>query len=53
MVSASAVGDDVIEGVEAPGRRFVLGVQWHPEAFWDQPQDFQSLFAALAGASRG
>jgi putative glutamine amidotransferase len=53
VVSASAVGDDVIEGIEAPGRRFVLGVQWHPEAFWDQPQDFQSLFAALAGASRG
>jgi putative glutamine amidotransferase len=21
----------VIEGIEAPGRRFCLGVQWHPE----------------------
>ncbi|HVR72477.1 MAG TPA: gamma-glutamyl-gamma-aminobutyrate hydrolase family protein [Vicinamibacteria bacterium] len=53
VVSACAVGDDVIEGVEAPGRRFVVGVQWHPEAFWDQPRGFQPLFAALAGASRG
>lgn len=52
VVSACAVGDDVIEGVEAPGRRFVLGVQWHPEAFWDQPRDFQPLFVALVGASR-
>lgn len=52
VVSACAVGDGVIEGVEMPGRRFVLGVQWHPEAFWDQPRDFQPLFAALVAASR-
>jgi putative glutamine amidotransferase len=24
--------DDLIEAIEAPDRRFVLGVQWHPEA---------------------
>jgi putative glutamine amidotransferase len=24
--------DDLPEAIEAPGRRFVLGVQWHPEA---------------------
>jgi putative glutamine amidotransferase len=52
VVSACAVGDDVIEAVEAPGRRFVIGVQWHPEAFWDQQRDFQPLFAALVHASR-
>jgi putative glutamine amidotransferase len=23
--------DGVIEGIEAPGQRFCLGVQWHPE----------------------
>ncbi|MBY0430699.1 MAG: gamma-glutamyl-gamma-aminobutyrate hydrolase family protein, partial [Rhodospirillales bacterium] len=23
--------DGVIEGIEVPGRRFCLGVQWHPE----------------------
>jgi putative glutamine amidotransferase len=28
----SALGDDLPEAVEAPERRFVLGVQWHPEA---------------------
>jgi putative glutamine amidotransferase len=52
VVSARAVGDDVIEGIELPNRRFVVGVQWHPEAFWDQPQHFQPLFAALIDASR-
>jgi putative glutamine amidotransferase len=52
VVSACAVGDEVIEGVELPSRRFVVGVQWHPEAFWDQPQTFQPLFAALVQASR-
>jgi putative glutamine amidotransferase len=52
VVSACALGDDVIEGVELPGRRFVLGVQWHPEAFWDRPAHFQPLFAALVEASR-
>jgi putative glutamine amidotransferase len=28
----SALGDDLPEAFEAPDRRFVLGVQWHPEA---------------------
>jgi putative glutamine amidotransferase len=52
VVSACSLGDDVVEGIEMPGRRFVVGVQWHPEAFWDQPRDFQPLFAALVDASR-
>lgn len=30
-VSARSVPDDVIEAIELPGERFVLGVQWHPE----------------------
>lgn len=52
VVSASSTADQVIEGIEAPGRRLALGVQWHPEAFWDRPEDFQSLFEALVKASR-
>jgi putative glutamine amidotransferase len=27
--------DDVVEAVEDPTRRFLLGVQWHPEAARD------------------
>jgi putative glutamine amidotransferase len=52
VVSAYAVEDDVVEGIELPSRRFALGVQWHPEAFWDHDGAFQPLFAALVDASR-
>jgi putative glutamine amidotransferase len=31
-VSGEAVMDGLPEAIELPGRRFVLGVQWHPEA---------------------
>jgi putative glutamine amidotransferase len=31
-VTGRSVLDELPEAVEAPGRRFVLGVQWHPEA---------------------
>lgn len=51
VVSARSPADGIIEGVELPGRRFVLGVQWHPESFWNQADSFQGLFAALAEAS--
>jgi putative glutamine amidotransferase len=50
----SALGEDgVIEGVEMPARRFVLGVQWHPESFWDQGGAFHTLFDALVAEARG
>jgi putative glutamine amidotransferase len=31
VVSGWAEGDDLIEAIELPGRRFALGVLWHPE----------------------
>jgi putative glutamine amidotransferase len=31
-VTGHSVLDDLPEALEAPGRRFLLGVQWHPEA---------------------
>ena len=31
-VTGHSAIDDLPEAIEAPGRRFVLGVQWHPEA---------------------
>jgi putative glutamine amidotransferase len=52
LTSARAVTDRVVEGIEDPRRRFVLGVQWHPEAFWREPRTFGRLFEALVGASR-
>jgi putative glutamine amidotransferase len=52
VVSARCPEDGVIEGLELPGRRFVLGVQWHPESFWNKAGSFQLLFDAHAAACR-
>ena len=49
-VTASSV-DGVIEGVERPDSRFCVGVQWHPESFW-QSGRFQGLFRGFLAATR-
>lgn len=41
--------DGVIEGIEAPDKRFFVGVQWHPEYI----ANHQRLFDALARAAAG
>jgi putative glutamine amidotransferase len=43
---------DVIEAVESPEHRWVLGVQWHPERLEEVPEVHQRLFAALVAAAR-
>ena len=52
VVSARAEKDDLIEGIELPGRPFVIGVQWHPESFWSRADSFQALFDAHAESCR-
>lgn len=52
VASAHATGDGVVEGLEAEGRRFVLGVQWHPEGFWNQDENFDALFEGLVEAAK-
>lgn len=49
VVSAVAP-DGVIEAIEAPSRRFCLGVQWHPE-FEVDPGDERILRAFVAAAA--
>lgn len=49
-VSAWSVPDDVIEAIELPGDRFVLGVQWHPEELTAM-EEAGNLFRALVGAA--
>jgi len=49
IVSATAP-DGVIEAIEDSGRRFCLGVQWHPEEIDDLPW-VRRLFAGFAHAA--
>jgi len=49
LVATATAPDGVVEAVEDPGRRFVLGVQWHPENFW-RTGEFRSLFEAFVQA---
>jgi putative glutamine amidotransferase len=49
VVSATAP-DGVVEAIEKPGAAFCLGVQWHPENFW-QTGRFSTLFSALVEAA--
>jgi len=52
VVSARSPEDGIVEGLEMPTRRFVVGVQWHPESFRGRPDSFQPLFDAHAEACR-
>ena len=56
VVTARAVEPDapeLIEAVEAPGCRWVLGVQWHPERMWRTGPAHRRLFVQLVQAARG
>ncbi len=50
VVNARAA-DGVIEGIEAPGYRFCLGVQWHPE--FSISEGDRKIMAAFVDAARG
>ena len=43
--------DGVIEAVELPGKRFAIGVQWHPECLPEEPA-MQKLFLEFVNAAR-
>lgn len=43
--------DGVVEGIEAPGHRFCIGVQWHPE--FELSDGDSAIFRAFVGACNG
>lgn len=47
LIVVGRAEDDVIEAVEAAGKRFIVGVQWHPEEAPDN-----RLFDALVAAAQ-
>ena len=48
MASAYSLEDGVIEGLESPNHRWVIGVQFHPERRMELPPHFDRLFQSLA-----
>ena len=48
--AAVSVPDGVVESIELPGERFVLGVQWHPEEMTQLEHQLE-LFRALVQAA--
>ena len=49
--SVAFASDGVVEGIEHPNKRFVVGVQWHPEWLQDQ-QPMQKLYKAFIDACK-
>jgi putative glutamine amidotransferase len=50
---ADSSAGPLVEGLEARGERFVVGVQCHPERTESTPDAFERLFAAFVAACRG
>ncbi len=54
IVTARSVEQDgagLVEAIEAPRHRFVIGVQWHPERMWRREPACARLFQALIRAA--
>ena len=47
LAATAHAQDGVVEAVELPAKRFVLGVQWHPEGTWREDPYSQKLFSAF------
>jgi putative glutamine amidotransferase len=42
--------DGVVEGLEHPGKKWVIGVQWHPELYWRNDRLMAKLFKEFVDA---
>ena len=45
--------DDILEAVWMPGKRFVWGVQWHPEWIWDLDERQRNIAQTFVDTCRG
>lgn len=50
LIVTAHAEDGVIEAVELPGERFVIGVQWHPEELVDSSAEAMRLFREFVAA---
>ena len=51
LIITAVAADGIVEALEAPGERFFVGVQCHPEIPGEVPE-FAGLFAAFVAAAR-
>jgi putative glutamine amidotransferase len=51
LVVSARAADGIVEAIEKPDAAFCIGVQWHPENFWESGE-FRPLFAAFVEAAR-
>jgi putative glutamine amidotransferase len=51
LAAVAFAPDGLIEGVERPGRSFVVGVQWHPEELADTQAPHRRLFTEFITAA--
>ncbi len=49
-ISAVAT-DGIVEAIEDPAKKFVIGVQWHPEGTWKEDTNSKKLFRAFVKAA--
>jgi putative glutamine amidotransferase len=53
VASAISTADGVVEGIEAEGDWFLVGVQWHPERMKsDRSQELFGAFVEAAGCRK-
>lgn len=52
LVAQAVSPDGVVESVYLPGKRFVWGVQWHPESIWTISEENRKIAEAFLQATR-
>ena len=52
LIVSAVAPDGLVEGIEIPGHRFAVGVQWHPEEMQAKDNDMANLFKAFVDACK-
>lgn len=53
LEAQALAADGIIEAVYMPGKRFIWGVQWHPEFAWKVSDPNRKIVAAFVKAAKG
>ena len=53
LIATGWAEDGLIEAIEMPGKKFVLGVQWHPESLADRRSEALAIFQGFVRACGG